>query len=114
MAAPIPRQTVIDQARDFYLTVIWQDSNKTPINITGYTATFSIRQDYAEPIVVSVASPTAITLGGANGTFTIHLDQTQTAIDEGTYVCELIATSGSGIETSLLKGQIPVKAKVVA
>lgn len=114
MAVPVPREVVIDQARDFYLTITWKDSNSAPVNVTGYSATFTIRQDYGEPIVTSVTSPTDIVLGGTAGTFTIHLDQTKTSIDEGTYVCELVATSGGGIETSLLKGHIPVKAKVVA
>lgn len=114
MAAPIPRNVIIEQARDFYLSVTWKDTTGTPINLTGYSAAFSIRQDYGEPIVVAVTSPTNITLGGSAGTITVHLDQTQTAIDEGTYVCELVATSGSSIETSLLKGQINVRAKVVA
>jgi hypothetical protein len=114
MAAPVPRQTVIDQARDFYLSVIWKDSTGTPVNITNYTANFSIRQNYGEPIVLAVSSPTDITVGGSNGTFTVHLDQTQTSIDEGIYVCELIATAPNNIETSLLKGNITVRAKVVA
>lgn len=114
MAAPIPRDTIIEQARDFYLSVTWKNPAGTPINLTGYSAAFSLRQNYGEPIVVSVTSPTKITLGGALGTITVHLDQTDTAIDEGTYVCELVATSSGNIETSLLKGQINVRAKVVA
>jgi hypothetical protein len=114
MAAPIPRETIIEQARDFYLSVTWKNSAGTPINLTGYSAAFSIRQDYGEPIVLAVVSPTDITLGGAAGTVIVHLDQTQTSIDEGIYVCELVVTSGSNIETSLLKGNITVRAKVVA
>jgi hypothetical protein len=114
MAAPIPRDTIIEQARDFYLSVTWNNPSGTPINLTGYSAAFSIRQNYGEPVVVSVTSPTGITLGGSAGTIIIHLNQTQTAIDEGTYVCELVVTSGGNIETSLLKGQIAVRAKVVA
>jgi hypothetical protein len=114
MAAPVPRTVVIEQARDFYLTVTWKNAAGTPINLTGYSAAFSIRQDYGEPIVLAVVSPTDITLGGSAGTITVHLDQTQTSMDEGTYVCELVATSGSNIETSLLKGNIVVRPKVVA
>lgn len=114
MAAPIPRDTIIEQARDFYLSVTWNNPAGTPINLTGYSAAFSLRQNYGEPIVVSVTSPTDIVLGGSAGTIVIHLDQTDTSIDEGTYVCELVVTSGGGIETSLLKGQINVRAKVVA
>jgi hypothetical protein len=114
MAAPIPRETIIEQARDFYLSVTWKNPAGTPINLTGYSAAFSIRQNYGEPIVLAVVSPTDITLGGAAGTIIVHLDQTQTSIDEGIYVCELVVTSGSNIETSLLKGNITVRAKVVA
>ena len=113
MAAPIPKGTSIDQSRDFYLTVTWKDSNQVPINLTGYTATFSMRQNHETPVILTVTSANGITLGGSTGVITVHLTNGQTGMDEGNYVAELVLTSGAGIETSLLKGYLPVTAKVV-
>lgn len=113
MAAPFPATTVIDQGRDWFMTVIWQDSNGTPVNLIGYSATFAIREDYDEPVLLTLTSSSGITITAAAGQFDIHITHLQSTFPEGDYVAELIATSGGGVQTSLLKGQIPVRNKVV-
>jgi len=112
MSAPIPSTVVIDQARDFYLTTVYQDATGTAINLTGYTATFALASNYNGATALSLTNGSGITITGSTGTINIHATATQTAIGEGTYVAELMITSGAGIETSLLKGNIVVKAKV--
>jgi hypothetical protein len=104
----------IDQARDWYLTITWNDSNNTPINLTGYSATFNLATSYnATTSALTLTSASGITLGGAAGTIAIHATPTQTSISAGTYFGELVLTSGSAVQTSLLKGQLTVNAKVI-
>ena len=113
MAGTIPPNIVIDQARDWYLTVTYQTSSGTPINLTGYTANFAMSQGYNNATVLTLATGSGITITGATGTIDLYATQSQTSISAGTYTAELVITSGSSIETSLLKGNITVSAKVV-
>lgn len=113
MAAPIPPGTYIDQGRDWFMTVIWKDPDGVPINITGHSATFDIRENYEGPVLISLTSTAGqITLGGVTGEYDIHLPNAINDLVEGNYVAELVDTF-SGVETSLLKGNLPVRAKVV-
>ena len=112
MAAPFPATTVIDQGRDWFLTVIWNDSNGDPVNLAGYTSTFCIREDYDEPVLLTLTDGDGITIIAAAGQFDLHITHEQSNLPEGTYVAELIATLAT-VETSLLKGPIPIVNKVV-
>ena len=112
MANPIPASVYMDQGRDFYTTVTYNDSTGTPINLTGYTASFSVSTDYNTTAVLALTNSNGITLGGSAGTILIHATATQTAITAGNYVAELVVTSGAGVQTSLLKGPFVVKPKV--
>jgi hypothetical protein len=114
MAVNIPSSVVIDQARDWYLTVVYKDPNGTPINLTGYTANFAMSQGYNNATALSLSVGSGITITAASGQIDLHATQTQTNIPAGTYTAELIVSSGSGIETSLLKGNLVVSAKVIA
>jgi hypothetical protein len=51
MSVAIPSSVVIDQGADFYLNVTWLDPNGAPYNLTGYTATFTLRQDFGKPVI---------------------------------------------------------------
>ena len=114
MFVPFPSSVVIDQARDWYLTVVYDDPSGNPINLTGYTASFAMSQGFNNSVELQLSSPSnGITITGSTGTIAIHATATQTSIDAGTYTAELIVTSGSGIKTSLLKGSLVVSAKVV-
>lgn len=111
MAAPIPPQTIIDQARDFDMVVTWLDPAGTPVDNTGMQASFSLAQDYGKPAVYTLTVGSGITLGGVDGKFTIHSTYTQNSVPEGTYVAELWVNTGSE-HVSLMKGQLPVRSKV--
>lgn len=115
MANPFPATVVIDQSADFYLNVTYQDSTGANVNLTGYTAAFSIASTYGKTPLLTVTQANGITLGGTAGTIAIHLTNTQTnTLGEGSFVAELAVTSGAGVETSLLKGPITCKGKVNA
>lgn len=113
MSAPFPVTVSIDQGRDWYLTVTWNDSSGNPVNLTGYTASFGMSQGFNPAISLALTTGSGITLGGSAGTISLHATYSQTSIPAGTYTAELVLTSGGGVETSLLKGQISVTAKVV-
>jgi predicted ATP-dependent Lon-type protease len=111
MAAPIPATITVDQGRDWYLTVTYEDSTGTPINLTGYTASFALAS-FNNTLALTLTSPTSITLGGSAGMVTIHATAAQTSLDAGQYNAELVITSSTGIKTSLLKGRLVVSPKV--
>jgi len=109
MSTTFPTTMTIDQARDWYLTVTYQDSTGTAINLTGYTATFTMTSGAT---TLTLTSGSGITITPATGVIAIHATASQTSIDAGQYRAELIITSGSGIITSLLKGQLSITPKV--
>ena len=113
MANPIPASVYIDQGRDFSLVVTYKDPTGTPINLTGYTASFELSTDYNTPATLALTTANgSITLGGSAGTITVRSTATQSTITAGNYLAELVVTSGGGVQTSLLKGPFVVKPKV--
>lgn len=112
MAGPIPTDVIIDQSRDWYLTVTYVDPLGAPVDLTGYTALFALAQGSTREVKLSLSTDAGITLGGVAGTVSLHATHEQTSIDAGPYMAELYVTSPGGIETPLLKGNIPVIAKV--
>jgi hypothetical protein len=113
MANLFPSTVVIDQSRDWYLTVTYADSTGTPINLTGYTASFALAQNLNGATILTLSTGSGITITGSTGVIALHATPSQTAIDPGQYRAELVITSGAGIQTSLLKGQITISSKVV-
>lgn len=109
MATTFPSTTNIDQAADWYLTVTYQDNTGTAINLTGYTASFTIVSGNTG-FTLTVGA--GITITPLTGVINLHATAIQTAIPSGQYKAELTITSGSGIVTSLLKGSIVIVPKV--
>jgi len=113
MSAPFPATTSIDQSRDWYLTVTYADSTGTPINITGYTAVFAMTQNFGSSSSgLTLSTGNGITITGSTGVISLHATAAQTSVSPGTYTSELMITSPAGVETSLLKGNLTVVAKV--
>lgn len=110
MAGTFPPSVVIDQKTDFFLSIVYKDSNGNPVNLTGYTARFALAQ-YNQAISLTLTQGNGITLGTA-GQIDIHATSAQTSIPEGTYDAELDITSGGGITTALLKSPIVLKGAV--
>lgn len=111
MAAKFPPEVTIDQGRDFFLTTFYENGG-TPIDITGYTAAFSLSQSYNGQTSLNLTTDSGITIDGPAGQIDVHATATETDIPAGTYVAEL-EIAFNGVKTSLLKGNIVVLAKVV-
>ena len=107
--------TIIDQGANWFITFTYQDSAGVAINITGYTAALQLRSEPSDATaVLSLSSPSnGITITGATGTIAVTASAAQTgAISEGFYYYDLEITSGAGIVTRLVQGQIEVSPQV--
>lgn len=107
---------IIEQGSVFDLNLVYKDSNEVPINLTGYSARMQVRQKYSSPDpLLSLVSPTNITLGGALGT--IHAKATASmtqalTIKQGVYDLELVPPSGAGDAFRLVEGAVIVTPEV--
>jgi len=114
MSNLFPATITIDQGRDLQFTVVWKDDAGVAINLTGYTVAFAIAAGYNQTPLISLAVGSGITITAGTGTIAVLCTAAQTnALDATGYAAELVLTSPSGIETSLLKGFIPASSKVV-
>lgn len=114
MSNNFPNTVGIDQGRDLVFSVIWKDSTGALVNLTGYSAAFAVAEDYGLTPVISITQASGITLGGASGSVSVSVSAALTEnLTKSVYVGELVLVSGSGVETSLLKGSIKCSSKVV-
>ena len=91
-------------------------TGNTAWNLTGYSATMTVRPSIGSPVatVVATNSNGKITLGGTAGTVAVTLDAVTTAaIDAGKYVYDLVLNSGT-VVTRLLEGKFVVTPSVSA
>lgn len=106
----------IEQGSVFELNLVYKDNAGTPINLTGYSARMQVRQKYSSTTpVLSLVSPTNITLGGALGTIAVKAAATATAdlgIKTGVYDLELVPPSGAGDAFRLVEGSVVVTPEV--
>jgi hypothetical protein len=104
----------IEQGATFTLSVIWKDSNDTPIDVTGYTARMQLRQKYnSETAALSLTSAAGdIVLGGAAGTIVVTAAATVTddiPFRTGVYDLELV---NGTVVTRLLQGCATISPEV--
>lgn len=88
------------------LTIYTDDDATTLLNLTGYTATLTVRDKPGGSTIATLTSGSGLTLGGSAGTIVIAQTSTQTAawkLDVGAY--DLTITTGT-TTTLLLKGQL--------
>lgn len=88
----------------------------TAWNLTGYTATMTVRPfvGSTETTILATNTNGRITLGGAAGTVAVTIDATTTAaFDAGKYVYDLVLDSGT-VVTRLLEGKFVVTPSVTA
>jgi hypothetical protein len=89
-------------------------NDTTPWNLTGYTATMTVRPFTGSSTTTVVASTDngRIVLQGGNGTVTVTIDDTTTgAITPSRYVYDLVLDSGAEV-TRILEGKFIVTAAV--
>lgn len=104
---------VCDQATTFNF-VFTISNNNTPINLTGYTGTMTVRPFIGASTVTVVASTAngRMTLSGLSGNVSITIDATTTgAIPAGRYSYDLVLDSGSTV-TRYLEGKFIVTGAV--
>lgn len=105
----------IDQGADWFINFTYEDSNKTPINITNYTAALQLRSlPSSDVAALSLTTGNGITITGASGLVAVHATATQTAnIDAGTYYYDLEITAPvTNVVTRLIQGQAVVSPQV--
>ena len=63
----------IEQGATFRLSLIYEDSNGDPIDLTGYTARMQVRRKHSDPVALLdfTTENGAIVLGGVTGTITV-------------------------------------------
>lgn len=103
-----------DQGATFSRNIHWYDPDGTPKNITGYSARMQVRQRYVSTsTILSLVSPTDITLGGSAGTIVVTVSATAMAdVSSGDYVYDLEMVSSNGVVTRLLQGSFTVRPEV--
>jgi len=103
---------VCEQATTFNVDFTIQNGN-TPWNLTGYTATMTIRPFVGSNTTTLVlTNGNGITLGGAAGTVSIDIDSEVTAdFSPSRYAYDFMLDSGS-VVTRLLEGKFIVTAGV--
>ena len=87
----------------------------SPANLTGYTAALQLRSLPSDPTAALSLTSAAgeITITPAAGKVAVHATAAQTGnIDDGVYFYDCEITSGAGIVTRLVQGQVVVSPEV--
>ena len=104
---------VCEQATTFNFQFVIQNEVNgvvTPWNLTGYTATMTVRPFVGSNTTTLVASTSngRITLGGVNGRITVNIASTVTDdLTPSRYSYDLVVNSGSTV-TRILEGRFVV------
>lgn len=103
------------QGSTWIQSIVWKDSNGTPVDLTGYVARMQIRQQVnSETIIVSLTTENnRIELDATNGKLTLLLDATTTAaINQFSGVYDLELESSDGTVTAILAGRVKIAREV--
>jgi hypothetical protein len=112
---PANYNLVIYQGANLSQVFTWQDSNQTPVNLTGYTARMQARTsiEAPTPFIDLTNANGGVTLGGSAGTVTVTMTATQTAaITETVGIYDLELVSPGGIVTRFLQGTVVISREV--
>ena len=96
---------------DHIITKLVQGS---PLDLTGYTAKMQVRRSVNDPdAVLTLTDGDGLTLGGPDGTVTIHIDASAlTNLPYRTYVYDLEVYSPDAVPTRLVRGDFTVTPEV--
>lgn len=87
------------------LTYYTDETETTPLNMTGYTASLIIYKHASNSTSLEVTSGSGITLGGALGTITISLSRAQTQkLNASNYYYLLTISTAAGQDIPLMYG----------
>ena len=106
---------VMDQGATWTLTIVYNNPDGTPIDLTGYTGRMQLRTKFDSTAVLTLSTANGgIVITGPTGQIAITATATQTqAINPGLYLYDLELTSGAEI-TRLIQGQLTVRENVTA
>jgi hypothetical protein len=101
------------QGSTFARTLIYK-SNDVAVNLTGYSSRMQVRRNVNDTAtLLSLSSPTDITIVGATGSITINVTASaMAAMPAGSFVYDLEITSSSGVVTRLIEGKFIVSPEV--
>jgi hypothetical protein len=101
----------LDQGATFNVNVDLSEANSTPINVSGYTFSSSIRKSYYSASVT--ANLTVTVDNAANGNVSLSLPAANTAnIKAGRYVFDVKQIDSSNITSRIIEGIITVNPQV--
>lgn len=106
---------VVEQGSTLLKPIVWKDSTGTAVNLTGYSAKMQIRKSASSADVLLELSTQngKLTITANTGTITMVFSAATTAAinwSHGKYDLEL--TSGSGVVTRLIEGDITVSREI--
>jgi hypothetical protein len=104
----------MDQGAQWTLTVVYEDNNGNPIDLTGYTAKMQLRKKFdSATSVLTLESPSSgIVITPLTGTISLTATTAQMlAIEGGIYVYDLEIANG-GVVTRLIMGSATVRSEV--
>ena len=113
-----------DQGADFEQTLLWKDSSGAVVDLTGYTARMSIREEVTspDPVILSLTTENSrITLGSVGSPVSYNIKLSITAADTTAFVTnnekqvwhyDLELVSGSGVVKRLIEGKFIVHPQV--
>lgn len=104
----------IDQDSTYTVTLVYNDGNGNPIDLTGYEAKMQLREKYDSPTAALTLTTGGggIVITGPTGTIDITATDEQTAtLDPIFYVYDLDLKLG-GVITRLIQGQVTVRPRV--
>ena len=105
----------IDQGANLSLEVTLRDINKTPLNLTGYTARMQLRTSYTAPEVILelTTENSRIVITPLTGVVMLLLDAVTTAaLVAKNYVYDLELVSPTGFVFRALQGEAIVSPEV--
>jgi hypothetical protein len=97
---------IVEQWATLELPITWLDQNRAPINLLGWSARLQIRAKVGGAVLVTLVSPTNITLG-TDGTISVEIPSGTTGtlnFTNGVY--DLLLTAPSGKKKRLIEGKI--------
>lgn len=105
---------VAQQGSDYAVTLTYNNSAGSPVNLTGYTARMQVRRVASSPyLYLSLTSSSGMTLGGAAGTVSISISASALAsIPAGSYVYDVELVSAGGAVVKPIVGSFTLSAEV--